>query len=227
MLRGSFALCALVSLAVLGACGDDVNETTGIGSTATVRFINATGNQNITVAQNGQVGTGNSALAFGGGSSCLTVDTTDPALVFTDATSGSTLTFNPTFTANSNVTVVAYTDASGNTQFTTLDNAFTPASGQAGLRVFNAADESGNVMLVGTDGTVLNNGAITTFGNAGTFFSIPTGSQTLLFNTGTGTATLATVGPVDINSGTNNTIVIGPAAAGTTTSLRAFLSTGC
>ena len=226
MLHRPLVLCALASLAVLGACGDDTDNAiiTIPGNTTTVRFINATGNP-ITVTQNGTVVTGNSAIAFGNGSSCLAVDPANPNLVFTNTTTGATITgFTPHLTAGGNVTVVAFTDANGNTQFATLDNTFAPVNGQAGLRVFNAANGSGNVVVL-SNGVVLNNGATTTFSNGGTFFSIPAGTQALTFNTGTGTTTIGSLG-ANLVAGSNNTIVLAPAAPGTT-ALRVFLSTGC
>jgi hypothetical protein len=223
----SLALCALASAALVAACGDDDEDVTGVNnnSTATVRFVNAT-NTNISVANSGTVGTGNSALAFGINSSCMTVNTTSPSLSFTNSGTGAAVTgFTPSFATGGNYTVVAYTDASGNTQFATLNNSFTPTTGQAGIRVFNAASGSGNIVLNGTTGA-LNGGATTSFGNTGTFFSTPSGSSTLTFNTGAGTSTLASTGSVSLTAGQNSTVILGPAAAGST-SRRAFVSTGC
>jgi len=223
--RSAVALCALTSLAALGACSDSNDDVTGVGNVATVRFINATGNSIISLAQNGTVSTGNSALVFGGSSTCLAVDVTNPNLTFTTSAGTTISTFVPNLAAGGNFTVIAYTDANGNTQFATLDNSFAPASGLAGVRVFNASSGSGNVVLV-SDGVVLNNGTTVAFANGGNFFSVPAGTHTLLFNTGTGTATLATVGSVNLVAGTNTVVVIGPAVAGST-ARRAFVSTGC
>jgi hypothetical protein len=157
----------------------------------------------------------------------MTVNTASPNLTFTNSTTGASITgFTSNFASNGNYTVVAYTDASGNTQFTTLDNAFTPTSLQSGLRVFNAASGSGNVVL-NAAGTPLNGGATTAFPNAGAFFSTPAGTSTYTFNTGTGTSTIATVpGNVTLTAGQNSTAILGPAATGTTTR-RAFFTTGC
>jgi hypothetical protein len=226
MRNRTLTFCALMSLAFFAACDD--NETvTSLGTTATVRFVNATGNTNISVANDGTVGAGNSALAFGSGSSCMTVNSTNPNLTFTNSGTGVPITgFTPSFASNGNYTVVAYTDASGNTQFATLNNAFTPTTGQSGLRAFNAASGSGNVVL-NAAGTPLNGGATTAFPTAGAFFSTPAGTSTYTFNTGTGTTTLATVpGNVTLTAGQNSTAVLGPAATGTTTR-RAFFTTGC
>lgn len=227
MVYRSLALCALVSAAFIAACDDNDDDVTGVtNNTATVRFVNATGNSSISVANAGVVGTGNSALAFGGNSSCMTVNTSSPNLTFTNSATNASITgFTPTFAANGNYTVVAYSDASGATQFATLNNAFTPATGQAGVRVFNAASGSGNIVLNGTSGA-LNAGATTGFGTSGTFFSAPSGASTFTFNTGTGTPTLASTGNVTLTAGQNSTVILGPAATGST-NRRAFVSTGC
>jgi hypothetical protein len=218
-------LCALASAVLIAGC-DDEDDISSPNTTATVRFVNATGNSNISVAQNGTVGTGNSALGFGSGSSCMTVNSGTPNLTFTNSSTGASISgFTPNFSSNGNYTVVAYTDASGNTQFTTLNNSFTASSGQSGLRVFNAASGSGNVVLNG-NGSALNGGSTTAFGNAGSFFSTPAGTSTYTFNTGTGTSTIATAGSQTLNAGQNSTAIIGPAATGSTT-MRAFFSTGC
>lgn len=219
------ACCALMSLSLFAACGEDDDITTP-GSTATVRFVNATGNTGISAANNGTVGTGNSALAFGSGSSCMTVNASNPSLTFTNSSTGASITgFTPSFASNGNYTVVAYTDASGNTQFATLNNAFTPATGQAGLRVFNAASGSGNIVLNG-NGTALNSGSTTAFGTSGAFFSTPIASSAYTFNTGTGTTTIGNAGTMSLTAGQNSTVILGPAATGTT-AMRAFVTTGC
>jgi hypothetical protein len=228
MRHRSLALTALSTLApliVATACSDNDNDT-GTLNNATVRFVNATGNSNISVANNGVVGTGNNALGFGGGSSCMTVDATTPNLSFTNSGTNAAIGgFTPAFASGGNYTVVAYTGANGTTQFATLNNAFTPASGQTGLRVFNAASGTGNLVING-NGTALGTGTGVGFGTGGSFFSAPAGSQTITFNTGAGTSTVANGGAMSFTAGQNNTVVVGPAATGSTP-LRVFSATGC
>ncbi len=225
MLHRSLTALALASLVVLGACGED-DDVTGIGTnSATVRFVNAT-NTNISVAQNGVVGAGNSGLGFGSGSTCLTVNSTTPTLTFTNSTTGTAITgFTPNLAAGGNYTIVAFPGTNGVTQFATLSNSFTPTSGQSGLRVFNGASGSGNVVLL-SNGAVLNSGATTSFGNSSSFFSTAGGAQTFTFNTGTGTPVFGSSGTVTLTPGQNSTVILGPAATGTT-ALRSFVSTGC
>lgn len=225
MYRRSLAFLASSSLVVLTACSSDADVTGTNSGTAMVRFVNAT-NSSINVVSNGVVGAGNSSIVFGGSSSCVTVSSANPGITITNsATNGAIGTFTPSFASGGNYTVVAYTDATGATQFATLSNTFTPTTGQSGLRVFNAAAGSGGVVVL-SNGTVMNSGTTTAFGSGGSFFSIPAGAQTFTFNTGTGTTPFANSGSVTLVAGQNNTIVLGPPAIGTT-ALRSFIATGC
>jgi hypothetical protein len=227
MIRQSCLLGLAASLVMLAACGDDDETTTPTTSTASVRFINAT-NTSIGVASNGVTATGNGSLGFGASSSCVNVNvnaTGSSGLTFTNATSGAAISgFAPSFTAGGNYTVVAYTDASGATQFAILNNTNTPATGMAGVRLFNAAPGSGNITLF-ANGSALTGATPVTFGSGGTFVSVPAGSQTITFNNGT-TAVLS-AGSMAFTAGQNSTIVLGPAATGTTTPLRFFTANGC
>src|SRR3954466_15107592 len=74
-----------------GACDDDDN-TAGVNNTATVRFANATGTS-MDAALAGTVGTGNGGIAYGGSSSCMTVNTS--------GTAGTGLSFNQAGTSTS------------------------------------------------------------------------------------------------------------------------------
>ena len=229
MFLRSRAIFALLPLVVLAACGDDDPAVTGINSsTATVRFINAS-TSNIDVSNAGSVAAGNGNIPFGGNSSCLTVNTT--------GTSGTGLAFNQpggttpvpgftqSFTTGGNYTVIAYPSSTG-TQFATISNGgFTPSSGQAGLRVFNAAATIGSIVAL-SNGTALGTGTGVTYGNAGAFMNVAAGSQAMTFNTGTGTPTIANAGNLSFTAGQNYTLIVAPAATGSNT-LRTFLVAGC
>jgi len=222
-------IAALLPLFVLaGACDDNDDDVTGVGnSTATVRFINAT-NTNIDVSNGGTVSTGNGNLGFGVSSSCTTVNTAT-GLQFNQAGTTTAIPgFTQTFSSGGNYTVVAYpgTGTTG-TQFVTYNNAgFTANTGQAGLRIVNAASGTGNLVALG-NGTALGTGTGVPFGTAGSFMSVNAGTQAVTFNTGTGTATVpSNAGNLTFTAGQNYTLVIAPAATGSTT-LRTFLVTGC
>ncbi len=227
-IRATLTPLALLSVCAIAACGSDDNVTNTNPSTATVRFINAS-SQNIDVSNGGTVATGNNNLAFGANSACMTVNTsgsTGTGLAFNQAGTTTAIPgFTQSFAANGNYTVIAYPSSTG-TQFITLDNAgFTPTSGQAGLRVFNAASTIGSIVAL-NNGTALGTGTGVSYGNAGAFMNVPTGSQTITFNTGTGTTTVANTGSLSFTAGQNYTLVVAPAATGTNT-LRTFMVAGC
>lgn len=224
MLQRSLALLVLVPL-IATACGDKI-ELTGTGpSNTTVRFINAT-STNIDVSTGGTVGTGNNNIGFGNSSSCMTVNASQPGIVFNQAgTSTAIAGFTPSFTAGGNFSVIAFQNGT-TTQFVTIDNAgFTPTTGQAGLRIFNAASGSGNLVVL-ANGTALGTGTGVSFGTAGAFTNVAAGLQAITFNTGAGTTTVANAGTLNFTAGQNYTLIVAPAATGSTT-LRTFLVSGC
>jgi hypothetical protein len=219
MFRQSYLLVA-VPLVFAAACGDkDNGGILGVGSAAQVRFINAT-DLPITVANNGLVASGSTGLVFGGTSTCLPVSSN--ALVLTNGTTGTTLTgFTPVFAAGGNYTVVAYTDANGNTQFATLPNAFTPTTGSAGLRVFDAVSAQPSLAFADNGTTI---GTTVPFGTASGFVSVPSGTGDITFmNSG---SMILDAGSMNLSPGTLTTVVVGPSAAGSTT-LRSFTVAGC
>lgn|SRR4051812_27765856 len=229
MILRSRAMFALLPLFALAACGSDDDNTTGVKtSTATVRFINAT-NTNIDVSNAGTVSTGNGNVAFGGNSSCMSVNTAGTSgtgLAFNQAGTTTAIPgFTQSFSTGGNYSVIAYPSSTG-TQFATISNSgFTPTTGQAGIRVFNAASTSGNIVAL-ANGTALGTGTGVSYGNAGSFMNVNAGSQAITFNTGTGTTTVANAGSLNFTAGQNYTIVVAPAATGSTT-LRTFLVPGC
>lgn len=223
----AWTIAALLPLVIVAACNDD-NNVVVPANTATVRFVNATGNSNLDFASGGVVATGNNDLGFGGSSSCVVVNTANPNIVLTNSVTGDTITgFTPSFRTGGNFTVVAFTDAAGNTQFATLDNTNTPSTGMAGLRLFNAASGAGNLVVLG-NGTALGNGLSVPFGTAGTFMDVPVGSTALSFNTGPGTSPVLTdAGNMVFNAGQNTTLFVGPATTAGSTTLRTFSASGC
>jgi len=223
MFRQSYLLVAVLPLAFVAACGDkDTGGIIGGNTTASVRFINATALP-ISIANGGVVGSGNSNLSFGASSSCLPVDISNAgALTFTS--NGTALSgFSPSLTAGGNFTVVAFTDANGNTEFSTLNNAFTPTSGSAAIQVFNAAAGTPALTIL-ANGTALNSGATISFGNSTTFLTVPTG--TVDITAMNGSSLLLDTGTMTLTPGQTTTLVIGPPTTGTTI-LRSFTSNGC
>jgi hypothetical protein len=221
----SLVFAAVVPFCLLAGCNGDDNDTTGTVSVATVRFINVTGT-NIDVSNAGVVATGNGNLGFGANSACIAVATTGTGLAFTQAGTTTVIPgFTPNFVAGGNFTVIAFPTTTG-TQFAVIDNStFTPTSGQAGLRIFNAASGSGSLVVLG-GGTALGTGTGVAFGTAGAFINVNAASQAITFNTGSGTTVVANAGTLSFTAGQRYTLVVAPAAAGSTT-LRTVLVTGC
>jgi hypothetical protein len=221
----SLVFAAVVPFCLLAGCNGDDSDTTGTVAVATVRFINVTGTT-IDVSNAGLVATGNGNIAFGATSACIPVLVTGTGLAFTQAGTTTVIPgFTPSFVAGGNYTVIAY-PTSGGTQFAVIDNtSFTPTSGQAGLRIFNAASGSGGLVVLG-GGTALGPGTGVAFGTAGAFINVNAASQAITFNTGSGTAVVANAGTLSFIAGQRYTLVVAPAAVGSTT-LRTVLVTGC
>lgn len=196
---------------------------------ATVRLINATSGA-LSFLQNGTAVTGGSSIAYGASSSCASVPVSNSGLTVTQAGSTTALAgFTPTLVAGSSMSFVAYPNTTNGVSFATLGNAYTPATGQAGFRVFNATSATtGFDIFVTALNAVL--GAATTTnvlaGAASSFVSVPAGSQQVRIAT-TGTTTIALdLGAQTFTAGQNYTLVIAPPAAGSTAP-RAFLVPGC
>jgi hypothetical protein len=197
---------------------------------ANVRLINATSSA-LNFLQNGTALTGGSSIAFGAASSCSSVNATTPLLTVTQGSSTTPLTgFTPTLSAGHSFSIVAYPTAAGGVAFATLDNTFTPTSGQAGLRVFNATGgATGYDVFVTAPAAALGTPTFTNVLNAAgsAFASVLAGSPQQIRLTATGT----TNNPIDLGNqtftaGQNATFVIAPPASGSTT-LRSFLIPGC
>lgn len=223
-------LAVILPLVALAACSDDSDTTgTSTGGTATVRFINAT-NGAFDVAQNGSTVSGSSNLGYGTSSSCLTVNAANPQLGFRTAGTTTNLAgFTPNFTTGGSYIVIATTGANGATQFTTLSGTNTPASGQASVRIFNAAPSAGNFDVYVTApnaalGTA--NATAVAYGTGSNYFNVASGTSQVRF-TNAGSQTVAfNYGSQPFTAGQNSTIVIAPPAAGSTT-VRAFTVAGC
>ena len=228
----NFVVAALTPLFALAACDTvelvEPGGTPTTGGTATVRFVNATGT-GLDIAQSGVVGTGMSNITYGGSTSCFTVNANSPALSVrntgtTTALSG--LTTN--FASNGSYTVLAYPDASGTTRFAVLPNVYTPATGQAGLRVFNATTGTYDIYTAALGGSFVTPSATAVAaGSTSNFFNVTpgTGAQLRISNAGTTTSAL-TLNNLTWTAGQTQTLVIAPPVAGSTT-LRTFLVSGC
>src|SRR5688572_22378853 len=226
----SILATALVATSVaLAACGDDATGLNG-GNSATVRFVNAT-STSLDIAEGGTVATGNGALSFGTTSNCMSVHATTADLAVRQTGTSTPLSgFTPAFQAGGNYTVIAYAGTGGAAQFATVSNAFTPTTGQGGLRVFNAVGAGTSYdVYVGTPGaTTITAGANNIgHGTGSSYFNVIANAAQQVRITNAGTQTLVLdVGARSFTAGQGVTLVIAPPAAGSTTP-RAFYVTGC
>lgn len=178
-------LVALVTVA--GACDDDDNIVEP-EPTAQIRVVNASApNQNIDLFVNGErVGT--QSFAFGTASTtCFEVPAGARTVEFRTPGSSTALvrvTPDPNLTAGTSNTVVV-AGAGANLRALVVPDAFTPASGQAGVRVIHASPALGRRDIFVTAPGVTISGDPTfegvDFGTATSFRSIPAGDVRIRF----------------------------------------------
>ena len=197
-----------------------------------VRLANATDGA-LNLLQSGSALAGASNIAFGASSACNSVSATTPALTITQGSSSTALPgFSPTLSAGHPFTFVAFPGATaGSVQFATIEQAIGTATGQAGLRAFNAtALATGFDVYVTAPGAPL--GGTATFTNvaagapsASTVSVAAGGSQVRLTATGS-TTVLLDFGTQTFTAGQNTMLIIAPPATNTT-AVRAFLVPAC
>lgn len=226
----TIAACSSDNVLGLGVAGGNGNvDNTNV---ATVRVANAT-DVSIDVARgNASAGAGNAALIFGASSGCIATVAASPDVVVRatgSVTSLASLT-TPLLVGRS-YTVVAYTDALNAMQLLSVENSFTPASGQAGLAVVNATlgvaydvfVTAPGASLAGVTPTVANLGP----GLASAFVNVDAASPRQIRIAQNGSAAVdLDLGNVTFVSGQNTTLVIAQ-PVGQSLAVRAFLVTGC
>jgi hypothetical protein len=228
MRRRLLITLSMLSFSALAACND--NETTGLGTTATVRFANAT-NIPVDIATAGTVATGNASIAYGTGSACTALNAIEPDFQVLQAGTLNSLSssFMPVFLGGNFYVVIAYPGFSGATQYTSVNTTFQPTAGQAGLRVVNLAAGSGAYdVYVSAPGAALGPASVTTigFGTVSGLINVIPGAQLVrLTNTGTQTVVI-NAGNYTFTAGLTTVLVIAPPAPGTT-ALRSFFVAGC
>jgi hypothetical protein len=232
LLSSSVGIAGCSSDNVLGlgvARGNGDGDGTG---TATVRVANAT-DATIDVARgNGAAGAGNVALIFGAASTCIATPAASPDVVVRAAGSaGSIASLTSPLLVGGSYVVVAYTDALNAMQLLSVENSFTPASGQAGLAVVNATLGVAYDVYVTTPGASLEDVTPTVaavgpgLGSAFVNVAATTPQQVRVAQNGAAVADLD-LGNLTFVSGQNTTLVIAQ-PVGQSLAVRAFLVTGC
>jgi len=197
---------------------------------AQVRLANAT-NTALDLLQGTTALTGSSNIASLASSACSSVNATTPNLnVVNTGTTAALPGLTTSFAAGNSYIIVAWPNASNATQFSVLNNTFTPTSGQTGLRVFNATTgATGYDVYVTAPNAALGTATFTNAlaGAATAFVSVPAGaSEIRVFTTATTTPVVVDLASVTLTAGQNETLIIAPPAPNTTT-LRAFVVPGC
>lgn len=196
---------------------------------ATIRLANAT-DVALTLRQNGTALTGGSNIAFGTSSTCSSVNAAAPLLSLLPAGVTAVLPgFAPVLLPGISYSLLAYPGPATVVQFATLANVFTPTAGMAGLRVFNASGSlTGLDVYVTVAAAPLTTPSVSNVltGTAANFVNVPDGSSQVRITATGSTTVLLDFGPQTFTAGKNTTLVIAPAAVGSTT-LRAFLVPSC
>lgn len=215
----TLSMALVGSTLALAACDSD--SSTSISNTATVQFTNAS-NVSLDITADGAVAIGGSALKYSTSSACTSVDPVKSGLAVRTTGSSTALPgFTPAFTPGGSYTVVAYPGTAGTMQFVTLSNAFTPASGQAGLRVVNVGPVGSSYdVYVTAPGAALGtpNASNVGVGTGSSYFNVSTTSAQEIRVTNAGTQTLVlTFGSSNtFTAGKQSTLVITAPATGAT-----------
>ena len=228
------ALLAMSALTTTACDDDDEDDITGTGNTATVRFVNATG-QSIDVGTGGTFASGNSNLAFGGGSQCLNVNPSSAGLTFRQ--NGQTSTFTPTGFNASNLQAgrtytVVVSGTTGNYTSRTYEDTYAGATAtQGGVRVISNLTSNTNYQLfVGPASTMPSAATNATFasGQSYGFFPVSAGDSRVWLTTGSGNnMTTAFTSPTFAVSGNNYTTMVVTDPATTGGAPRSFTVNAC
>jgi len=225
----TLAACSSDNVLGLGIAGGGTN--TDSLSNARIRFVNAT-STSYDVATGGNVTTGNGPLGFGGASACISTNAATPNVAVRMAgTTNAVPGFTTAYQSGVSYTVVAYTGANGATQFATIADTYTPASGQTAFRVFNAGSASSSYDVYVTDPsaslalTPPTFSAVTAGSNSG-FIDVSTTTSQQVRVTAAGSKTvLLDLGNVAFVAGQSVTLVLAPPLTGTIP--RSFLVATC
>ena len=230
--------CTAVS-ATLAACSSD--NVLGLGlaggtntdslSNARIRFANAT-STSLDVAIGGTVTTGNGPLGFGAASTCISTNAATPNVTVRIAgTTNVVPGFTTAYQSGVSYTVIAYTGANGTTQFATIADTYTPASGQTAFRAFNAGSASSSYDVYVTDpgasltATPPTFSSVTVGNNSGFIDVSTTSSQQVRVTTSGSKTVLLDLGNVAFVAGQSVTLVLAPPLAGSLP--RSFLVATC
>jgi hypothetical protein len=181
---------ALLPCAALAACESHDTVAFGGATGATVRLINASSSK-LDLVVNGVAASGDRALAFGVSSACTIFDVTSGTVAVRVTDSTTTLPFTPTFAVGGKYLLIAYPNANGAIQLSTVTQDSALISIRSALAVFEGVPSTvtGNYdVYITTPAAPLTTPDFRnlTFGFATPFFDRPTGAtQVRLTDAGT------------------------------------------
>ena len=238
--RTLIAATIVAAATALAACSSD--NVLGLGlagggagtdslSNARIRFVNAT-STSFDVATGGTVAAGNGPLGFGAASTCISTNAATPNVAVRIAgTTNPVPGFTTAYQSGVAYTVIAYAGANGTTQFATIADTYTPASGQTAFRAFNAGSASSSYDVYVTDpgasltATPPTFSTVTAGSNSG-FIDVSTTTAQQVRVTAAGSKTvLLDLGNVAFVAGQSVTLVLAPPLTGTAP--RSFLVAAC
>ena len=225
----TLAACSSDNVLGLGVAGGGTNPDSLIN--ARIRFVNAT-STSFDVATGGNVATGNGPLGFAAASTCISTNAATPNVAVRIAgTTNVVPGFTTAYQSGVSYTVIAYTGANGATQFATIADTYTPASGQTAFRAFNAgsASSSYDVYVTATNASLTTTpptfSAATAGSNSGFIDVSTTSPQQVRVTTAGSKTVLLDLGNVAFVAGQGVTLVLAPPMTGTVP--RSFLVATC
>ena len=126
---------ALLTCAALAACESRPTVAFAGGNGAAVRLVNAS-SSHLDLLLNGVAPSGNRALAFGTSSTCTVVDVTSDSVAVRITDSTTTIPFTPTFAVGGRYLLIAYPNANGVIQLSTVTQDSNLVSLRSELAVF-------------------------------------------------------------------------------------------
>ena len=181
---------ALLPCAVVAACESHNTVAVGGANGATVRLVNGSSSK-LDLLVNGVAATNNRALAFGVSSACSVVDVTSGTVAVRVTDSSTPIPFTPTLAVGGKYLLLAYPDANGVIQLSTVTQDANLVSIRSELAVFEGVPSTvtGNYdVYITAPADALGTPTFRnlTFGFATPFFDVlPRVTQVRLTNAGT------------------------------------------
>ena len=221
-MRSTPTLTALAIAVTLGACDAGGTIGTVARTTADVVVVNAS-TTGIDLLQDQALDPGNSGIAFGGASLCMTVDIISHGLSVRPSGLHTSSAVLPSFAANEKYAVVV-TGNGNSLQPVSFRNSFAVPSAKAAVRLVNVSGTGPYDIFVTDSAAALSVPSAANVGSgvASSYFAVVTTKQQIRLTTTGSTLVAFDVGTVTLAAGSRAMVVLAPPAAGSSTP-RAFV----